>query len=211
MKKAFTLAETLLVLMIIGVIAAMVIPSLMNNPRNRDNVSRLKKIAGELTTATTLLQLEAGPVDGWDWTSEADIVDLYKKKFKVMKECGMSDGCFPEDTKSLSGSDLNESSGYYKIILADGTSLGIKACNGGCTPGNYGLDSSNELLGLFLVDVNGFRGPNKGGLDTFVFGLVKHKGVQAGGSYSSAGCDQRSSNCLNCAAKVIREDNINYW
>ena len=42
--KAFTLAEVLITLVIIGVIAAMTISTLMNNTNNQELVSRLKKL-----------------------------------------------------------------------------------------------------------------------------------------------------------------------
>ena len=215
MKKAFTLAETLLTLMIIGVIAAMVIPSLMYSAQNRDNVARLKKIAGVLTTATGLIQLESGPVDGWDWASESNIVDLYRTKFKIERECGTNSGCFPEDTEGLNGSslgDIDSSASYYKFVLADGTTLGLKTCEGGCSPADYGLDPTERMVGGFIVDVNGHKGPNVGGKDIFFFGIIKDKGIKVGGSYSTNGCDlSKGSNGLNCGALVIQENKISYW
>ncbi len=215
-KAGFTLAETLITLMIIGVIASMTIPSLMYNARNRDNVGRLKKMSGVLSTATGLIQVEEGPVDGWEWASEKDIIALYKPKFKVMQDCGTAAGCFPENPKALDGSDLpdyNSDASYHKIILSDGSMLALKSCaNGGCQPADYGLDPASTLLGGFIVDVNGLREPNEGGKDIFYFGLVKDKGVQAGGSYSTQGCSlSNPSNGLNCAALVIKEDKISYW
>lgn len=215
MKKAFTLAETLLTLMIIGVIASLTIPSLMYSAQNRDNVARLKKVSGILSTSTGLIQLEEGPVDGWEWVSEQNIADLYKAKFKVEEDCGTGKGCFSEGIKGLNGSSLEDiynSASYYKMVLADGTCVALKACGGGCSPADYGLDPSAMMVGGFMVDLNGPKGPNVGGKDIFFFGLVKDKGVQIGGSYSTNGCTlSHGSNGLNCGALVIKEDKISYW
>ena len=46
-NRAFTLAEVLITLGIIGVVAAMTIPSLMENVRNRDLQAQLKKTYSE--------------------------------------------------------------------------------------------------------------------------------------------------------------------
>ncbi len=218
MKKmfGFTLAETLITLMIFGVIAAMTIPTLMNDARNRDNVGRLKKTSGILSTSTGLIQVEEGPVDGWEWAQEKDIIELYKPKFKVMKDCAFGKGCFPELPKALDGSslpDYDSDAKYYKLILSDGSMVAFTSCaDGSCQPSDYGLDPANTLLGGFFVDVNGLRAPNEAGKDIFFFGLVKDKGVQAGGSFSTAGCSLKNpSNGLNCAALVIKEDKISYW
>ena len=43
MKKAFTLAEVLITLGIIGVVAAMTMPSLIQNYKERETVSKVKK------------------------------------------------------------------------------------------------------------------------------------------------------------------------
>ena len=40
---AFTMAEVLITLGIIGAVAAMTLPTLVNNTKNKENVSRLKK------------------------------------------------------------------------------------------------------------------------------------------------------------------------
>lgn len=46
-NRAFTLAEVLITLGIIGVVAAITIPSLMENVRNRDLQAQLKKTYSE--------------------------------------------------------------------------------------------------------------------------------------------------------------------
>ena len=43
MKKGFTLAEVLITLGIIGVVAAMTMPTLINNINNKQNIAALKK------------------------------------------------------------------------------------------------------------------------------------------------------------------------
>ena len=51
MKKAFTLAEVLVTLGIIGVVAAMTMPNLMSNYQRQSYVTQLRKIHSELSQA----------------------------------------------------------------------------------------------------------------------------------------------------------------
>ena len=44
MKKGFTLAEVLITLGIIGVVAALTLPSLITNYRKKQTVAQLKKV-----------------------------------------------------------------------------------------------------------------------------------------------------------------------
>ncbi|MBP7211391.1 type II secretion system protein, partial [bacterium] len=50
-KKAFTLAEVLITLGIIGVVAALTIPTLMQRTQDREAISALKKFYSTLSSA----------------------------------------------------------------------------------------------------------------------------------------------------------------
>ncbi|MBR1680385.1 type II secretion system protein, partial [bacterium] len=50
-KSAFTLAETLIVMGIIGVVAALTIPSLTNSTNNKDVVAKVRKAHTNLEDA----------------------------------------------------------------------------------------------------------------------------------------------------------------
>ena len=64
-KSGFTLAEVLVTLMIIGVIAAMTIPSLMQNTAQQEYKAGFKKAVSMLNQAVTLNYA----LDGEDATS----------------------------------------------------------------------------------------------------------------------------------------------
>ena len=51
MKNAFTLAEVLITLVIIGVVAAITVPSLMSNTNKKENIVRLKKAVSVINQA----------------------------------------------------------------------------------------------------------------------------------------------------------------
>ena len=64
-KSAFTLAETLITLAIIGVVAALTIPSLVQRFQERQYVSQLKKTYAVLQNAFQMAIAEHGPIDQW--------------------------------------------------------------------------------------------------------------------------------------------------
>ena len=64
-KSAFTLAEVLITLGIIGVVAAMTLPALKQKLDERANITMLKKFYSEFTNATNLLIVDYGFPSGW--------------------------------------------------------------------------------------------------------------------------------------------------
>ena len=72
----------LITLVIIGVIAAITVPTLINKTNKQEYVSKLKKTYSTLAQATNLIIAEEGTpkasVGGWA-SSAKNIYDLYKK------------------------------------------------------------------------------------------------------------------------------------
>lgn len=62
---AFTLAEVLVVLGIIGVVSALTLPNLSQNTGNKETVAKLQKVQSELNDALGRAQAEYGPVKTW--------------------------------------------------------------------------------------------------------------------------------------------------
>ena len=71
-KKAFTLAEVLITLTIIGVIAAITIPTLMKNYQNHANYAALKKTYSIIQNAYKLVENEYGRYSDWVPKNDAD-------------------------------------------------------------------------------------------------------------------------------------------
>lgn len=64
-KKAFTLAEILITLGIIGVVAAMTMPVLIENYKKKQTVTQLKKIYSALQQSIQLSQNNYGDICNW--------------------------------------------------------------------------------------------------------------------------------------------------
>ena len=65
-SKAFTLAETLITVGIIGIIAALTLPSLIENHQKKITVTRLKAFNSIMAQAFQTAKLEYGDWENWD-------------------------------------------------------------------------------------------------------------------------------------------------
>lgn len=219
-KKGFTLAEVLITLGIIGVVAAMTIPTLMNATQSRETVTSLKKVFSTLSSAYLLAQQENGPPETWDLTAHPENMLGYMAPYlKVTKNCGTGPGCFPSGVnyKGLDGSpwsDLSSNTSIYKLQLPDGMIIAGVPYSGDCTAnGGTSTQLNNALCGGFDVDINGFKGPNTGGKDVFAFYLTKY-GIIPCGTQSDTS-QAFSATCLaglgeGCTAWVIYNENTDY-
>ena len=170
---AFTLAETLIVMGIIGVVAALTIPNLNSSTADKEKVAKLKKVYSNLEDAVGRAEAVYGPMSDWGISNlngnddATKVAERLGDFLKVSKTCGLTtnSACLSTSLKDISGNTVSIYDGYdpasgnstytYKYILADGTGLGIKA-----TSGQIAL----------TVDLDG---PNKGastlGKDIFTF------------------------------------------
>ena len=71
-KRGFTLAEVLITLGVIGIVAAMILPSVLVQNRERENTAKLKKIYSTMTQAYTRVVAEQGTPEFWDLVGTDD-------------------------------------------------------------------------------------------------------------------------------------------
>ncbi len=224
-KSAFTLAEVLITLGIIGVVAAMTIPSLMNKIQDKHLVTALKKAYSVLSQANTMVQIEH-PSSEWnmtdnDFESTQKLFDLYKPYLKIAKDCGCGNnvtGCWSkEPTKALNGQRFayayNSAIGIdtCAVSMADGMNVTFDQWDGT----NLSIGSADYGVLYFYVDVNGDKKPNMMGKDVFALVVLSDKGivVPAGYETESPKCSvNNTSNLagLDCAAKVLIEEKFDY-
>ena len=80
-RIAFTLAEVLITLGIIGVVAALTLPSLITNYRKQIIETRLSKFYTTMNQAVLNSQIENGDFRDWELSSEKNLYDAYLKKY----------------------------------------------------------------------------------------------------------------------------------
>lgn len=210
-KTAFTLAEVLITLAIIGVVAAITIPSLMNKINNDQYVQQLKKTYSELSQATNLILNE----NGGDFTGQCEddgeecLRDLYKSKMIGVRTCviGVDEACWhkPSNWYYLSGAAVNATdAGHAVLIENSGTYLSFNQYSKNCSSSSDGIVNADGC-GRVRVDLNGMKPPNTIGRDIFDFHILKNKIVPRGTSSSPSTCPN-----WGCTAKVLTEGAMNY-
>ena len=192
-KFAFTLAETLVVMGIIGVVAALTIPNLNQSTGDREKVAKVKKIYQNLTDAFDRAQAVYGSYGTWftqDTTDDAmhkRLAERMTEFMKISKSCGTTpENCFANKVTFLGElADVSEGlwststgKGSYNYILADGTSISIGTAG---LPSER-LDNSLCTLSYFhgydycasiVVDIDGIKGPSEYGKDIFMFTIYE--------------------------------------
>ena len=215
-KAAFTLAEVLITLGIIGVVAAMTMPSLIQNYQEKATVTKLKKCYSLVSQAYVSILNDEGGSDTLQAGDDLEMMEKFGKYLKYQKTCGRNKGCFPNVTyKSVTGNGYNkwedDTTDRSRAILTDGTLIMFnKSAMWGGNEGNY-------LYAQIYVDINGFKGPNQLGRDFFYFYINPEKIVPAGAkALEEKNEDQKfTKNCIQqngyaCAAWVIYNENMDY-
>ena len=89
-KKAFTLAEVLITLSILGIVAALTIPSLVNRQSDMAAIVKLKKAISTYEQAAGVYMVEN---EATDFSGAAADCDTMKTFFKVVKDNDSNSGC----------------------------------------------------------------------------------------------------------------------
>lgn len=150
-KFGFTLAEVLITLGIIGVVAAMTIPTLMNSTGSSEYKSGMKKLLSVLNQAITINVA----IDGNDFSAlnsgntanSATILSLYTTRMSLQSTT--------DAAVSNLGAAFNNGSNYT-IFLNDGMVVSFPKAATTCTTAS-GASSPCSMV----VDVNGVKKPNK--------------------------------------------------
>lgn len=152
-KKAFTLAEVLITLGIIGVVAAMTLPSLINDSKRKETSARLKKFYSTMSQAIIMSENENGPAGDWSKDTanreeDGTLIDMPDSNLKFFQKY-----IAPYMNITEIGKKDYEGTSKAFAAFADGSIAYF--INGNC------LD--------IIFDSNGTRKPNQEGKDRFRF------------------------------------------
>ena len=86
-RFGFTLAEVLITLGIIGIVAAMTMPSLIEKHQKRVTAERLKKMYTTLRTAIDLAELDNGPRENWTFATDQEATNFYISEILSKMNC----------------------------------------------------------------------------------------------------------------------------
>ncbi len=170
-KRGFTLAEVLITLAIIGVVAALTIPAVVRNYQKTQTVTQLKKAYSGLNQAMAKAVVEYGNMADWDTPDDTDttrrafVQKYFVPYLKVSKNCTEGDNskCWGKSGKygSLNLDGGSWSTALYPLILNDGTAISFSF-------------SAENIISVY-TDLNGAKLPNKMGKDVFRLYLERSK------------------------------------
>ena len=160
-KLGFTLAEVLITLVIIGVIAAMTVPTLMNNTNSQEFRSALKKAISGANQALTLHYALEG-LGAQDYTHATLVSDVFKKRMNVIEADGNDDSF---TATACGGTTFTTQDGIMFCVNSnfEGNTSDTQdaACNSYNTIPCVSGATNDEADANFYIDVNGRKNPNK--------------------------------------------------
>lgn len=173
---AFTLAEVLITLGIIGVVAAITIPIVITNYQKQQTVTCLQKVFSTINQAAKLAEKDYGfmttwafPGPDWDQTESVNFWNNYSliPYLSVAKTCVGADvsACWANNSKYLDGAVMGTNSVYTYVLLNNGVSILFAEVGSGCA--------------AVYVDINGPKNPNICGKDIFRMDIGYQKGYVA--------------------------------
>ncbi len=222
--NGFTLAEVLITLAIIGIVAALTIPTVIRNYQERQVVTSVKKAYNTLFQAFKLAEIENGAIDTWDQDAPANVIEMLRPHLKIIKKCNSgTKGCWAEKYYTLQNTEAyNKDASCAQAILADGTFLRIYSSNNaGCKNDQSQNQESKYLQSVcaeLYIDINGNKKPNSYGRDIFLFWITKYGVIPMGTKDEkywriNNTCSRISASVENgggCAAWVIKNGNMDY-
>lgn len=166
-NKGFTLSEVLITLGIIGIIAAITLPTIIGKYQKMQTAVAVKKVYTEMNQAIKRAEVDYGELKNWDinpnskTTYEINLafgnkyLEPYFKNLKALKE-GNNNDLWDNNGVSTTGANF---------ITNNGTIISLSV-------------HSNKIYAL--IDINGYKKPNKLGNDIFYFNTLTGKFMPSG-------------------------------
>ena len=175
--NAFTLAEVLITLGIIGVVAAMTMPTLMNSTQGAQYKAAYKKALSALSQAVTLnMALDEWNFADLDTNDTYSLTTMLSSRMNVVRtEAGSSFVDAKGDPYEVRRNDSLKGGGgavtapgadNTTLFFNDGIMFTFKTNAKNCTRGADGQGDLDDLRGADhnctgFIDVNGIKAPNR--------------------------------------------------
>lgn len=221
-KIAFTLAEVLITLGIIGVVAAMTIPSLIQSYKEKATVTAVKQSYSIFAQALKMVTIDNPDLSALTDSSLSAkensqiMFNEISKHIKKVKSCDVDKKCMGNTYYlNLNNEKVSNWDTYNNLVtgvLANGTSFWILSL-----PAS--ISGEETYAGQIGIDINGNKRPNKFGVDFFWFTFNKNgelfagRGEGTGGIYWNCELSPSNSNWSNgygCSEWIITHGNMDY-
>lgn len=197
----FTLAEVLITLGIIGIVAEITIPTLMQNVQDQQFKAAWKKGYSVIAQATENIKMDNGGMMIGTITGADQMKELYKQYLHKTQDCNSSDSSCVYTQRALNATAY--SSVQRAILYLNDGSMFI--FNYGDTNCNTKIGSSGiPCCGSIVVDVNGQKSPNTVGKDIYGAYVTSNRVLPfgtEGDAGNFTGCQGTSG--WGCSAEVL--------
>lgn len=180
-SKAMTISEVLVTLLVIGIVAAMTIPTLITQKAKEETAKGYQRMYSILTQAVLSSRQDNGEFSNWNWGDSITVresFDTYWAPYlRISKYCTTYQDCGYQElapwynyngTASTTMGCVNTN--RTSVILNDGTFLMVRYKSG---------------VPSIHIDLNGGKKPNREGKDYFRFAWSNTKGIEADPDYGS--------------------------
>lgn len=209
--NGFTLAEVLITLGIVGVVAAMTMPVLINDIQGRQLQSAVKKSYSTISQALEMYYAENG--ERYVPTEQGVLKLVLIKHIKNIRDCG-----FGQDGDTKACVKANEFPNIYKTYNGKISVIRYSFDDGQFVMNDGALVMIEDVSGIankyISIDVNGYRKrPNRLGQDVFMFqimpdGKLLPMGMEGTAYNKNTYCSLTSESGMNgagCTVKALSE------
>jgi len=210
-QKALTIAEVIITIGIISILAAMTIPPLITAYRKTTTINKLKKIHAELANAIKLSEYENDDISGWNLKIPAsEFVNTYLKPYIKSNQSNAAKLNQKLQYKFPNGKNFN-----LDILASSGTST-FTMTNGAILFVDNWIPADGQSRGI-AIDINGIEKPNIRGIDVFEFILSNTDGLQPKGynipmaditnqNHKYSCSDSNNSEAYSCTAWIVKNN-----
>lgn len=212
-KLAFTLSEVLITLGVIGVVAAMTLPTVINKYKKAETVTKLQKAISVLNQAYKLSIDDLGEPTEEEINSFTSAEQYFTKYWapyirkakacKTYQECGYTENKLYTNSRKTDNAVIIYGNTRYAFYTSDGFMYLIFLKEG----------TSQTISKQIVIDVNGYKGPNTYGKDVFALTRIPEKGIvrtfcyNQTDSYVQSNCKKTTySSTYSCCSTKIERD-----
>ena len=185
-KRGFTLAEVLITLTVIGVVAAITIPSLitsvdLDKKQAEATIKKTYTTFNDATKQIVMMETTSHTMANVGCADNNCIRDLYGKYVSYVKTCNSDaqDNCHDGAPAKANQTDSVDFTGKSLAVLADGTLVGFQYDNTCQTTVKSVIEFDQAPVDVtkaciaIAVDTNGSKSPNKDARDRYQFAIGK--------------------------------------